>query len=495
MGGLAAAIDLSRAGHAVTVLERRSAPGGKMREVQVGDAAVDSGPTVLTMRWAFENLFRDAGAALGERVTLRKADILARHAWSETERLDLFSDDEKSAHAIREFAGSDAAQGYLAFRKRAREIYETLEHTFIRASQPSQLGLVRRSGGLVSLLKINPFESMWKELSRHFADPRLRQLFGRYATYCGSNPFEAPATLMLVAHVELDGVWIIEGGMQRLAEAMAKLAAELGAEIRYDSAVEELEREGGKVRALRLENGERIECDAAVVNAAPSALARGFLGDSVRGATRPLARSMRSLSAITWTLHAKTRGFPLERHNVFFSRDYEREFREILQEHRFPSEPTVYVCCQDRGHGSVPDGAERLFMIINAPPVGDQHSFSEAEIEACKTQTFSVLERCGLTIEPGPTVVTTPNDFEAMFPGTGGSIYGMATHGSRASFKRPSSRSKIPGLYFAGGATHPGAGVPNSTVSGRLAAAAVLEDFDSTSWWAPADIRGGTSTL
>ncbi|MEO0815282.1 MAG: FAD-dependent oxidoreductase, partial [Myxococcota bacterium] len=156
--------------------------------------------------------------------------------------------------------------------------------------------------------------------------------------------------------------------------------------------------------------------------------------------------------------------------------------------------PTVYLCSQDHPSGEPPTTARRFFAIVNGPPIGDRHSFSDSELHECKTQTFAALERCGVTIEPQTLVTTSPNDFNTTFPGDGGAIYGMATHGSRASFKRPSSRTKIRGVYLAGGATHPGAGVPNSTQSGRLAAAAVLEDFGSTWTWSPGATRGGIST-
>ncbi len=192
---------------------------------------MDSGPTVLTMKWVFDELFASAGARFEDRVGLHQAEVLARHAWSETERLDLFSDSARTADAIGDFAGAGAAHGFLAFRRRTAEVYRTLENSFIRAARPTPLGLVL-TGGLAGLLRAKPFETLWSELGSFFEDPRLRQLFGRYATYCGSSPFLAPATLMLVAHVELEGVWRVNGGMQRLPEAMARLAAEKGVRFR-----------------------------------------------------------------------------------------------------------------------------------------------------------------------------------------------------------------------------------------------------------------------
>ncbi len=213
IGGLAAALDLARQGVAVTVLERAAAPGGKMRELATAGVRLDAGPTVFTMRWVFDALLADAGTTLAEHLTLHKADILARHAWSETERLDLFADPARTEDAIGRFAGAADARGYRAFREDSRRIYRTLEQTFITAPRPSPVSLVRAVAGqgFGGLWSIRPFDTMWAALGRHFRDPRLRQLFGRYATYCGSSPFLAPATLMLVAHVEQEGVWLVDG--------------------------------------------------------------------------------------------------------------------------------------------------------------------------------------------------------------------------------------------------------------------------------------------
>lgn len=485
MGGLSAAIDLTRTGHDVTVVEYAPGPGGKMRELNVGGVPINSGPTVLTMRWVFEELFENAGVSLEDRVNLVPLDLLARHAWSEEEVLDLYADPNRSAEAIGDFAGAQAAQGYWAFRDRVREIYETLEDTFLRSPLPTPIGLVRRSGGLSSLLKISPFETMWREIGRYFDDPRLRQLFGRYATYTGSNPFAAPATLMLVAHVEMAGVWTVGGGMLRLAEAMAELASEQGASFRYGSRVNEIVVSRGRARRVLLETDEAIDADAIVFNGDSAALAAGHLGADVRSAAPAVARTARSLSALTFSMRATARGFPLVSHSVFFGRDYECEFRELFEKRSLPSDPTVYLHAQDRSTAEPPSGNERIFAIVNAPADGDQRAFAAEEIEGAVERAHATLRRAGLELDVHDREITHPNDFDQRFPGTGGALYGLATHGSKTTFKRPPSRTKVKGLYLAGGTTHPGAGVPNSTLSGRLAARAVREDLTvgaSSSW-------------
>lgn len=482
IGGLVAALELASQGFEVLVLERSAQPGGKVRELTIAGVAADAGPTVFTMRWVFDALFDAVGARLADHLQLQPVNLLARHAWSEHERVDLFAEVARSADAIGTFAGLASSRGYLEFCERARRIYRTLEGPFLRGAMPSPLSLAGRVGlrGLPDLMRISPFATLWSELGRYFDDPRLRQLFGRYATYCGSSPFLAPATLMLVAHVEQDGVWLVEGGMHRIALALAALARDRGATLRFDARVDEIQMRDGRACGVRLADGEEIEAQAVIFNGDVAALGAGLLGAAVRSAAKPLKPARRSLSALTWNLIARTEGFPLSRHTVFFSNDYAAEFTDIFRHSRLPTAPTVYVCAQDRGDADphAPGHAERLLMIVNAPAIGDKRPFSPEELKRCEVQTFHLLSHCGLQVHRSPTHtrLTTPQDFERLFPATGGALYGRASHGWAASFSRPGARSRLPGLYLAGGSVHPGPGVPMAALSGRQAAASVMAD-------------------
>lgn len=475
VAGLACAIDLARGGHRVVVLERGAAVGGKMRQVVVGDAAFDAGPTVLTMRHVFESLFADAGADFVTRVPTRPLETLARHAWPDGSQLDLFADHARSAAAIAAFAGPEAAAGFERFHAYAAAIYAEVEGPFIHGPRPTMGSIVAARGMKVfsALKTIDSWRTMWDALGKFFPDPRLQQLFGRYATYCGSSPFEAPATLNLIAHVEAIGVSVVRGGMYRLAQALRELAEELGVEIRCGAHVQGIDVDRGRVTGVTLADGTAPATRALVATCGLGPLVRGHFGDLGRrvGRTPP----DRSLSAITWCMTATVRGFDLAFHNVFFSTDYPAEFTDLHT--RPPQEPTVYICAQDRdGFDDPPGGAERIFMLVNAPPLGDTPGW-DARITAARNAAFAVLERAGVKLEVHGEVCTGPAEFEALFPGTGGALYGPPTHGWRASLKRPGSRTGLKGLYLAGGGAHPGAGVPMAALSGRLAATAISEDL------------------
>ena len=523
IGGLVSGLLLACRGLDVTVVERAATPGGKMRQVMAGGASVDAGPTVFTMRWVLEQIFHTAGASLSEKLRLAPLDVLARHAWGPEQRLDLFADAARSTDAIAQFAGPAEARRFTAFCAQARKVYDTLEGPYIRSERPTLSGLARDLGprGLATLAGLGPFATLWRSLARHFHDPRLQQLFGRYATYCGSSPFAALATLMLVAQVEIDGVWAVEGGMLAVAQALAELAQRHGARFRYGTHCESVLVRDGRACGVRLAGGETLAADSVVLNGDVGALAAGLLGTAATRAAAAVAPASRSLSAMTWAIHARTDGFPLVRHNVFFCADYAAEFRDIFQHRRLPRQGTVYVCAQDRDDSGAapgdtartgtarapaaqaptaqmgaPGGPERLLCIVNAPATGDRGEFEPSEIESCEQTHFALLRHCGLTIDRQPfnTQLTTPAGFDRLFPATGGALYGQASRGWMDSFRRPASASRLPGLYLAGGSVHPGPGVPMAALSGQLAAATLMAHLDSTSRSRRVHISGGMST-
>ncbi|MEE4200417.1 1-hydroxycarotenoid 3,4-desaturase CrtD [Erythrobacter sp.] len=505
IGGLACAARLAARGYDVSVFEKEPHVGGKARRVSVGECEVDGGPTVFTMRDVFDGLFRECGARLEDFVHLSRAEVLARHAWDDGARLDLFADPVRSEEAIADFAGADAAAGYRRFRGDTRRIHDILDKPMMRgANVSSPLPLLWRIGWwrLGDFAAMRPHQSMWSALGDYFPDPRLRQLFARYSTYCGSSPFEAPATLMLIAHVEQAGVWLIDGGIHALADAMRRLGEARGVRFHTGTPVAEVLAESGRrVSGVRLADGSQVAADAVICNADPGAIAGGQLGDEVARSVRPLPPAKRSLSAMVWYAHAATDGPPLSHHNVFFSADYAREFEEIAAG-RTPSSPSVYMCAQDRparlkpaaGETTLVGERERIQIIVNAPADGDTNTYSSEEKERCTAQMKATLRRCGLELEAdAPLEVASPVHWERLFPGTGGALYGRASHGSAASFLRQGPRTRMAGLYCAGGATHPSAGVPMAALSGLLAAKVLDADLASTAKSNRAAMPGGMS--
>ncbi len=496
VGGLVSAALLASHGCDVTVIEATATPGGKLRAVTVDDAPIDGGPTVFTMKPLFDEIFDACGDSLDAHITTHHATTLARHAWGDA-RLDLFADPKHSEAAIGDFAGANEARGYRAFRAESKRLFDALDRPFLRSSNTNPITLGWRMGarGFADWCNLRPYSSLWRALGGYFRDSRLQQLFGRYATYCGSSPFQCPATLMLIAHVEASGVWLIEGGMHRLALALEALGRKQGVRFRYGESVRQILIDNGRTSAILLDSGERIVARSVICNADPAAIGAGRFGAIAEHAVRAVPQRRRSLSALVWTGHATNSGFPLSRHNVFFSSDYPAEFA-ALAHGRLAASPSVYLCAQDRDDcTAAPSGPERVQIIVNAPPNGDGPGFTPAEIDICTKAMLDSVSRAGLSLRLAPsTVLTTPREFEALCPSTGGALYGPASHGWAASFRRQSSRTRIPGLYCAGGSTHPGAGVPMAALSGRLAVECLLRDRASMSMSHPMAMPGGIST-
>ena len=499
IGGLVSALLLAHRGLDVTLIESAHQPGGKIRQVQVDDVGVDSGPTVFTMRWVLDQMLENIGTSLDEIVQLEPIGVLARHAWDGSPHtLDLLSDTTRTADAIAQFSSPQEARRFLGFCQQTRALYDTLEKPYIRCERPSLFSMMNDLGpkGLLTLGGLGPFASLWRSLGRHFHDPRLQQLFGRYATYCGSSPWSAPATLMLVAQVELDGVWSVSGGMIQVASALANLGQQHGVRARYGVECSKIVTSQGRVSGVALSSGEMIEADHVIFNGDVAALAGGMLGQTISPRFEIVRPKQRSLSAFTLSMHAKTSGFPLVRHNVFFNQDYRAEFEDIFHKRQLPSQGTVYVCAQDRNDSGLSQAdSERILCLVNAPADGDTHSFNSSEIQACESSSMALMRRCGLEIEVSPhqVVRTLPQDFARLFPGSGGALYGQATHGWMSAFRRPSARSRVPGLYQAGGSVHPGPGLPMAAMSGRLAAATLMEDLGLTNKSRRVVISGGMS--
>lgn len=501
IAGLSAAIALSATNAAIVLLEKAEAPGGKMRTVEVAGEAIDAGPTVFTMRAVFDQLLQSVDATIDDHIKLRRAECLARHAWLDGSRLDLFADVGKSAAAIEAFSDRHNADEYRWFCADSAAIFETLKPTLIAAERPNPLTLARRIGlrRFGRMMQLRPFTTLWGALGDYFSDPRLRQLFGRYATYCGASPFAAPATLMLVSHVEQTGVWLVEGGMHALAKALAELATQHGVEIRYGADVARITGSRSGADGVELASGESIKADAVIYCGDVAALPWD-LADTLDSRVPIVPPSQRSLSALTWSILARTDGFPLAHHTVFFSDDYRAEFDTIFKDRRVPDRPTIYVCAQDRDDAGAftnppRDGRERLLLLINAPADGDLNHTRKDGTDEWLEKVLLQLNRYGLVLDKATMSAqpTTPSDFNRLYPRTGGALYGRALHGWATTFQRPGARTRVPGLYLAGGSVHPGPGVPMAAISGRLAAAALMSDRALTPRSRPVAIAGGMS--
>ncbi|MCF8485110.1 MAG: phytoene desaturase [Rhodobacteraceae bacterium] len=492
MGGLAAAIRLAASGCAVTVVDMAEGPGGKARAIPSDAGPVDTGPTVLTMRHVFDALFALGGARMEDHIRLIPQPILARHWWPDGSSLDLFHETEASIEAIRAFAGPREAEGFIRFDRLAKGLYDAFEQPVMLSPHPDTRAITRIASMRPQLWPaLLPGVTLEGLLRQHFRDPRLVQLFARYATYVGGRPGKSPGVLALIWRAEATGVWAVEGGMHGLALALAQLAQSMGVRFRYATKARRIVRQGGRVTGVEVEGATTLPCRNCVFNGDPGALVEGHLGDAAAAAVPAKAAQPHSLSAWVWAFAARPHGADLIHHNVFFTENPRAEFGPIGQG-RMPEAPTLYICAQDRAAGAPQDQMERFEIIMNAPSGIAPYADEEAQ---CRTRTFSRLKDFGLTFspDPAPNSLTTPAALAKRYPGSQGAIYGRSPEGLMAAFQRPQAKTALPGLYLAGGGAHPGAGVPMAALSGQHAAEAIKRDRISASKSAPTVMPGGTS--
>lgn len=329
--GLACAVRLRAAGYAVTLLERHATVGGKIRTIASAAGPIDAGPTVLTMRHVFDDLFAQLGTRLEDHVTLVKQNELARHFWPDGSQLSLYADNEHTIGALRSFGGNDAVADFLKFTKRTRQLFAAFDAPMMQAPEP-KLGTlakhVLRQPHLIPAMA--PLSTLKSLLKRSFRDPRLRQLFGRYATYVGGSPTHAPAILSLIWQAEANGVWVVKGGMHQLTQALLQVLDANGVDTVTNAHVDQIEVEYGRATAIRLLDGTRLPCNVLVHAGDPRALATGALGPGTAHIAPQTASAKRSFSARVLSFAATPHGQDLAHHNVFFADDAIGEFRDLM---------------------------------------------------------------------------------------------------------------------------------------------------------------------
>lgn len=480
IGGLSAAIRLAIAGRRVIVLEKNARVGGKMGEFQADGFRWDTGPSVITMRHVFEDLFAAAGRQFEDYVELMPIEPLTRYFYQDGTVLDASANISKMAQEIEQMVSRDV-EGYLAYLAYAARIHRITGPVFIY-DQPPKISSFARVP-VQDWLKVDPFRTMNGAIRRFVRDNRLRQLLGRFATYVGGSPYDAPATLNVIAHVELTGgVWYPKGGVYRIAHAMAELALELGVEICTETAIERIcvdDRQA--ISGVQVDNGRIIEADTVVANVDVTTVYSHLLPEmpSIQRRAKTLASYEPSCSGLIFMWGVAAEHPQLVHHNIFFSSDYEHEFQQIFKHQVPPDEPTIYAAITSKADPEhAPGGHENWFVLLNMPPTNESIDWSQ-EVPRYRRVVLDRLNQMGISIED--KIVSenamTPNDLGEATGAWRGALYGPSANSKWTAFRRPNNRSKeVKGLYFAGGTTHPGGGVPMVTLSGKVAAEMILED-------------------
>lgn len=476
VGGLSAAIRLAAAGQRVLILEQNAQVGGKMGEVTEAGFRWDTGPSVITMRHVLEDLFRAAGRRLEDYLTLLPVEPLTRYFYPDGVVLDATRDLPRMAEQIERIEPRDV-EGYLAYLSYAARLHRITGPAFIYGD-PVSLRTFRQAP-LHDWVHVDGWRTMHRAICSFVRSPHLRQLLGRFATYVGASPYRAPATLNVIAHVELTGgVWYPQGGVYAIARALERLARELGVEIRTGVRAERIEVRQGRAAGV-IAAGDFIPARHVLSNVDIAATYARLLpsGTAPARTLRTLTEAEPSVSGFILLLGVRSEHPQLAHHNIFFCADYAREFDDIFTRGLPPSDPTVYVAITaKRDPAHAPPGCENWFVLVNAPPLGPRFDWAQRAGEY-RDHVLATLAQRGVDIRERIVVekMLTPLDLERLTGARRGALYGASSNDPLAAFHRPPNRSReVPGLYFAGGAVHPGGGVPMVMLSGAAAARRIL---------------------
>jgi phytoene desaturase len=511
IGGLSAAIRLAARGHHVLTLERQPLVGGKLNQVLLEGFSFDTGPSLITMPDVFRDLFQSAQRRIEDYLELVPLAITCRYFYRDGLVLNAWSDQPRLAREFAQLcpADGDALQRFIAY---AENIYQAaadpfLYHslgspfdvmgTFVRyvmsghpssATQEVQLrddpsSVRSRLQAVLAALSPSTLDHL---IRTFFTDKHLQQLFNRYATYNGSSPYQVASVYSIIPYVELiSGGWYFKGGIYTLALALEKLARELGVSITTNCDVRRILVEHSEARGVVLADGRVLRADVVIANSDVVTTHRELLSPAVRNErfVRRLEGLEPSCSGFVLMLGVNKRYLQLSHHNIFFSDDYRAEFADLFGRHVPPGNPTIYICATSRSDATqAPEGHENLFVLVNAPYLTARSDW-QRDASAYRERVLDVLARYpragleDLREHIICEVMLTPEDFWQKYGANRGSIYGLSSNSRMAPFTRPGNRAReISHLYFVGGSTHPGGGVPLVMLSGKIVAELVEID-------------------
>ncbi len=479
LAGMSTAIRLAAEKHEVIIVEKGERVGGKLNFREGNGFHFDTGPSIITMPWVLEKLFADAGKKLSDYLEIVRVQPEWRAFWEDGSQLDMRADLVDMMDTLYRFAPDDADH-FLRYLDQARSLYRLTEKGFYRQSI-RDLSDLRKLHSLRELMAMSPMKTVHQTTASYFSNPKIQQLFDFLVMYVGSSPYEAPAILTQLAHVQLGlGVWYISGGLYNIARAEERLLHELGATFLMNAKVQRINTSNGIAKGVTLEDGRVIEADLVVCNLEVTTAWRTLLSEdsSQQEALNKGEKFSPSVSGLVLLL-GLDRTYPqLAHHNFFFSADPMKEFHQMFAEGVPADDPTIYIGVSARTDPTqAPAGKDNLFILTHVPPlkVGDRW---EPHRDRYKRLVMDKLERNGLEglqhhVEW--SYEFTPDDLYQLYGANGGSIYGVVSDRKKnGGFKHSNLSQEVKNLYFVGGSSHPGGGVPMVTLSGILTANMIL---------------------
>lgn len=507
LGGLAAACTAAARGHKVTLLDKNPWLGGKAAQLFLdapdgsGKFRFDMGPTILTVPRVLRRIYAEAGRDQNQELPLIRLDPQWRCFFEDGSRIDLMADVDAMAKLMDEFApGRGLGEGYRKFQRVAKHLHGVSEKFFFwksveGISDTLDMKANLNPNTLKDVLSLRMGQTVAKVIRGHVPDDRLAQMLDHYCQYVGSNPYLAPAVLASIGDMQAsEGVWYPVGGTRAVAEGLAKLAGELGADLRPGSDVTGFEIERGAIKAVKLAGGERIACDAVISNMDAIRTYKELVGGAT-GEAYAKKGFEPACSGVVLYLGLKRRYAHLAHHDFVFSRDAEEEFDAIYKKGEPAPDPTVYLAATaETDPTSAPPGGEALYALVHTPHLRPHHDWNEI-FPGYRQKILDKLKRTAGLDDIEENIVVeqrlTPVDIHNRYRVLDGAIYGLASHGAWTGAFKPGNRSRhVKGLYLAGGAAHPGPGMPMVMMSGWIAADSLDQDLGGRGMGPEAELAG-----
>ncbi|MDW8058576.1 MAG: phytoene desaturase family protein [Thermomicrobium sp.] len=479
-GGLATAIRLAAHGYRVTVFEALDRPGGRAGALTLGPYRFDTGPTLLTLPSLLDALCRLAGTRLQDELELVRLSPYYRILFGDGRAFEYWGDPERDEEEIARF-DPRAVPAYRSFMRATQRIYKRAFGEL--AAQPfDRLGTFL--GVLPELLRLEAHRSVYRFVSRYFHDPYLRMVFSFHPLFIGGNPLRASAIYSIVPYLErLEGVYFARGGMQAVVGLLVRLLERLGSSVRFGTPVRELVVSDRRVTGVVLDDGERVVGDAVIVNGDVATTVTELLPASARPRwlVHWIARARYSMSCYILYGGFSRRFEQLRHHTIVMPSDYESHIRELFDGDGTLSELAFYLHAPTRTDPDfAPPGHESLYVLVPVPHLGRGGDWSPGARDRFRERVLHTLEYLhgldGLTGALETWSEWTPLDFRDRLRSYHGAAFSFEPTLLQSAYFRPHNRSGIPGLYFVGAGTHPGAGIPGVLLSAAVTAQAVLED-------------------
>jgi phytoene desaturase len=478
IAGIASGIRLANKGYEVLIFEANSYPGGKLSSFELNGYRFDAGPSLFTLPHLVDELFQISGKNPQDYFDYIRLEEACRYFWDDGVRLTAHANQQDFAKEIEEKLG-EPAEHVLAHLRDSAVKYDVTEKLFLHRSLHKLSTYFNKDAlkGYANLHRLDAFTTMNRANERRFRNRRVVQLFNRYATYNGSDPYQTPATMNIIPHLEYNiGAFFPKKGMVDITESLVKLAEDLGVKFYFNTKVEKLETSGNQVTGLKFEQKSNVslptDCtfDVVLSNMDVVNTFRKLLPTAQQ--PERILRQPKSSSALIFYWGIKKSFSELGLHNIFFSNDYRAEFEQLFQKKTIYSDPTIYLNITSKHKANdAPEGSENWFILVNAPNNDGQDW--DALIEQTRQAVFKKLSHnLGVAIEELVECeeILDPRSIEAKTSSSQGALYGNSSNNRFAAFLRHANFSReFQNLYFVGGSVHPGGGIPLAILSAKIA--------------------------